>query len=328
MNSKTKKEYGGFLPLELNNYKRKTQYYFKRYENVLTFNTAKAAIKLIKATVNMDSILIPYYLCPNVISELKKNFTHITFYHIDHNLLPLVEVQSDTLIYIVDYFGIKDYAINRFIKKHKSTYFIVDNAHAFFNKPILRNNVFTIYSCKKFFGVPDGAYLISKIPIKQIYEKTFAAAHADYLLQSLEQGTNSCYERKKHIDDFLNENYGGISLLAEILLNTIDYRAVKRIRKKNFALYHKAFKSINKIKCESGSIPYIYPLNVGKNIKQKLVEQRIYVPTLWKQLIHHDFSSKIEYDFAENTIFLPADQSYVKKDIMYIIQIVKALIYK
>ena len=35
----------------------------------------------------------------------------------------------------------------------------MDNAQAFFTEP--EKNVDTIYTCRKFFGVPDGAYLIT-----------------------------------------------------------------------------------------------------------------------------------------------------------------------
>jgi hypothetical protein len=79
----------------------------------------------------------------------------------------------------------------------------------------------------------------------------------------------------------LNNNYSGISIFSHKLLSLIDYKRIKKIRKKNFKIYQKAFKSINSIKCEPNSIPYVYPLNVGKNIKKELVEKKIYVPTLW-----------------------------------------------
>lgn len=38
---------------------------------------------------------------------------------------------------------------------------ILDNTQSFFQKPI--SGIDTIYSCRKYFGVPDGAYLSTNI---------------------------------------------------------------------------------------------------------------------------------------------------------------------
>ncbi|MBR2402442.1 MAG: hypothetical protein IKB01_06725, partial [Lachnospiraceae bacterium] len=75
--------------------------------------------------------------------------------------------------------------------------------------------------------------------------------------------------------------------------------------------------------CEGESIPYIYPLNVGKNIKKELVEEKIYVPTLWGHIAENGDKNSWEYELAENTIFLPLDQRYGMDDITYIINCVK-----
>ena len=59
-------------------------------------------------------------------------------------------------------------------------------------------------------------------------------------------------------------------------------------------------------------------MNVGKNIKDKLIKEKIYVPTLWKQ---SDIANDFETYLAENSIFLPVDQRYNDEDILFIIEI-------
>ena len=316
-----KKEYGGFLPLELN-LGGKQPYYYK-YHNNLAFNTVKAAFPLLGKLLQSEQIYVPYYLCPNVIKELEKSFYKVSFYNIDKTLLPIIDKLKGKTVYLVNYFGIMDKAIAEYVLKNEDTTFLIDNAHSFYNKPIMRDNVYNLYSCKKFFGVPDGGYLISKKKVEQIYSKSFSNPIANYLIKCLEEGTNSCYWEKKAVDEYINGNYSGISIFAEKLLSRIDYETIKNIRKRNFNIYQNNFKETNQIECEECSIPYIYPLNVGKNIKEKLIAERIYVPTLWSQ---SDKINKYEIYLSENTIFLPVDQRYNPIDIYYICKVVKNLL--
>ncbi len=218
-----------------------------------------------------------------------------------------------------------DNSLKRFVYSNKNTIFIIDNAHSFYCKPIMSDNVYNLYSCKKFFGVPDGGYLITKKIIHSPYTESFSNSISNYLIKSLEEGTNSCYKEKKEVDDFINNNYAGISVFAKELLMRINYNKIKRIRHRNFKIYQKAFKKINKIKCENKSIPYVYPLNVGKNIKNELVQRKIYVPTLWNMNENED-KIKFETFLKNNTLYLPLDQRYSKQDILYIISVVIELL--
>ncbi len=315
---RTKKEYGGFLPLELN--LGGNQPYYHEYPNILSFNTVKAALPLVSKVLKAKKIHAPYYLCPNVIKELEKSFDTVEYYYLNDNLLPRLDNLRKKTVYLVDFFGIMDKAITEYVNNNPETTFLIDNAHSFYNKPFMRNNVYNLYSCKKFFGVPDGGYLISERIIDQVYEKTTSSNIAKYLIKSLEEGTNSCYKEKKAVDEYINNNYSGISLFAEELLSHIDYKRIKEIRKNNFNIYQQYFMGKNHIICETGSIPYIYPLNIGKNIKAKLIKEKIYVPTLWSQVLNNQFYNTIEQKLAADTLFLPLDQRYDEQDIEFIVK--------
>lgn len=319
-----KKEYGGYLPLELLiNHKNRVGYYDSY--NIKSFNTIKASIPLIKEKLNVEEIYVPHFLCPNVIIEIKRNFNKVVFYNLNKKLLPCLEELNNKVIYIVNYFGILDKKIKRLVKKHQKTIFIIDNAHSFFCKPILRDNVYNLYSCKKFFGVPDGGYLITLADIYSPYQKSFSSSISSYLIQSLEEGTNSCYNEKKRVDNIINNNYSGISFFSEKILSLIDYKKIIKIRRRNFKIYNKEFKSKNIIQCEKRSIPYVYPLNVGKNIKDELIRKLIYVPTLWN-MDTNEKEIEFELFIKDKTLFLPLDQRYDKSDIVYIINVVNNLL--
>ena len=55
----------------------------------------------------------------------------------------------------------------------------------------------------------------------------------------------------------------------------------------------------------------------------KLIEEKIYVPTLWSHLLQEKFQNVFEYQLASDTLFLPLDQRYGKEDIEFIKHYVK-----
>lgn len=59
-------------------------------------------------------------------------------------------------VYLINFYGqySRDEIVS-YAKEYKNL--IVDNVQAFYTKPI--EGVDTIYTCRKFFGVPDGGYL-------------------------------------------------------------------------------------------------------------------------------------------------------------------------
>ena len=193
----------------------------------------------------------------------------------------------------------------------------------FFHKPNVGENY--IYSCKKFFGVPDGSYLITDDYIEEQGSLSKGAEYSNYLITALESGTNYCYNEKKKVDDLLGRTYDNMSIIADKIMRSIDYDMVINIRRENAAQYERAFSEINRIKIEKNSVPYMYPLNFGQNIKKELIGKKIFVPTLWEQCKEEKYKETWEYDLTENTLFLPVDQRYDKEDVEYVISIVKSL---
>lgn len=322
--NRTCKEYGGFLPLELN---EGSEYYQYAEKQMQRFNCGKAAVANIIEYIAPKTIYVPYYLCPNVCREIESHDSQVAYYQIGINLMPApLPDEEDICIYLVNYFGIMDMAIGEYAKAFKKATVIIDNCHSFYCEPIMAENIYNIYSCKKFFGVPDGAYLIATHLQNNEMRENYSSESALYLLESLEHGTNYCYAKKKEVDNLIAQEYRDMSILAKRMLESIDYDLVKKKRHQNFLQYESAFAERNLFKCEKNSVPYMYPLNVGRNIKSQLVKERIYVPTLWGHTLTEKFKGTFEYRLSDETIFLPLDQRYGQDDIEFIIETVKRIV--
>ena len=154
------KEFGGYLPLELKNGK---EYYEFNDSNMLRYNSGRTAIVSAVKNIMPDRIFLPYYICETVDEAIKKFFPNIQIlkYKIDKFLYPKeLDLKEKDCVLVVNYFGLMDKNIQKFIETYNNINIIVDNTQAFFSNPVWKDKVYNVYSCRKFIGVPDGGCLL------------------------------------------------------------------------------------------------------------------------------------------------------------------------
>lgn len=325
--NRTKNEYGGFLPLELNPGKE----YFAEYAPYMhRFNSVKAALSFLIKHLSAEKIYIPYYYCPSTIAAIRDTGLEIAFYHINEELLPIgIADEQNSIVLLVDYFGVCSEKISCLAKAFNRAEVVIDRAHAFFEAPIVADHIHNVYSAKKFFGVPDGAYLISNAAIISAETMTDACEYSGYLLCAYEQGTNAAYTAKKETDGILAVKYSGMSRLALGLLQNVDYGKVKQRRINNYRLLRLAFEDRNSLYLSEKSIPYQFPFLIkkqGRGIKKKLIQEKIFVSTLWSGEDLKEHGNEFELSMMHDGIFLPIDQRYDEADMEFLISTVKDLI--
>ena len=321
-----KESYGGFLPLELN----KGKEWFADYEeNLMRFNSVKASLAYVIDAIRVTKIQIPYYYCPSTTQAIKDMGIEVFFFHVDEDLLPVgVLDEENTAILIVDYFGVRQKEVELFSEKIQNAYVLLDYAHDFFARPIVKSKVWNIYSAKKFFGIPDGSYVVASDLVKESQQASKSYAYAAYLIKTYEEGTNAAYQEKKQADSLIAKKYDSMSSLARGLLCNVNYEAVRSVRVQNYDMLVAAFDDRNRVKVPESVAAYHYPLYLpvkGKEIKNKLIEHKIFVSTLWGGDLKK-YGSGFEKSFADNTILLPMDQRYDAKDMEYIIEMMEELI--
>ncbi|WP_107942071.1 hypothetical protein [Metasolibacillus fluoroglycofenilyticus] len=299
------KEIGGYFELE--QFVRQ-----EYYGDLIKLNTARnAIIYLIKAR-NIKKLYIPYYLCDSVRKALAKRKYEFEFYHVDENFKPIFnkELKQNEYLYIVNYYG---QITNELIKGYKQRFsnIIFDNTHAFFQKPA--QNIDTIYSCRKFFGVPDGAYLSTDVKVKEELEIDCSKDRMSHLLGRLEGQASEYYDQFIDVDKNFDElNLKKMSKLTENLLGAIDYEKVQKIRNENFNKLSKELSNLNKLRLIKPNGPFAYPFYIenGIEIRKELAKKKIYIPTLWPNVLKDIGENRIEYKYVANILPLPCDQRY------------------
>ncbi len=293
------KEIGGYLELDefIDN---------EYYKDLIRLNTGRNALIYIIKAKKIKKLYIPYYLCNSISNVLVEYRIDFEYYNIDKKFNPLLNktIDKDEYVYIVNYFGqLSNTRIQYFKEQYKNI--IVDNTQAFFQKPI--DGIDTIYSCRKFFGVPDGAYLSTDKFLEEKLEFDVSKNRMKHILGRYEGRASDYYNYfQKNDKDLKNEPLKYMSMLTRNILKAIDYTKVRDIRRKNYFYLDEKLKKINTLKVLEPDVPFAYPLYLenGMEIKKELIEEKIYIPTLWANVLDNVKPESIEYKYISNILLI------------------------
>jgi hypothetical protein len=310
---------GGFIGLEL------FPKNFTYHEAATPLSNARACFNLLLQKLKPTKVYLPYYCCKELKQPLIINNVPHAFYHLDHILNPVFTkgLKPTELFLYINYFDIKNKAVSDIEKKFK-TQLIVDNTQAFFQRQYKFASSFN--SCRKFFGVPDGGYLYTRNKIKSKFP-TNTQYNFDFLISRALENGKVYYAQFLENEKKQTSDIKMMSHLTSKILSQIDYGECRIRRLENFNFLHEYFSIINKLKIDMASVgvPQYYPLLLEKPIpKTKLIEEKLYIPTLWPEISKLPKNKAIwEIELAKDLLPLPVDQSYSLKHMRRVIKIIK-----
>lgn len=298
------------------------------YPNLIRLNSGRNCIEYILRARKYKKIYIPHYTCAAVKEPILKLGIAFEYYSINNKLeaKEIKSVNQDEVFLVINYFGLK----GEYIKSLSKTVpnLMVDNSQAFFEKPIL--NVDTFYSARKFFGVPDGAYLSTNCMIREDLPREISWNRSEFLLRRLENGAQDAYEKFQENEQYLcGQEIKSMSNLTIRLLAGINYDEVQTRRNQNFQYLHLKLAAFNRLRIAEKEIhgPMVYPfLADNEKVRNELIKQKIYVAGYWPNVLKENKKNSIEYNFASNLIALPVDQRYGLLDMDRICGVLKSLI--
>lgn len=315
------KEIGGYFGLE--------QFSGRElYPDAIALNTGRNALLYLIKARKIKKLYLPYYLCDCCSDVCDRNGCEYEYYHIGSDFLPVFEktLSEGEYLYIVNYFGRLGTEKAKELKE-KYGNIIFDNVQAFFQPPV--SGMDTIYSCRKFLGVPDGAYLYTDAVIDEEVETDRSAGRMKHVLGRFEESASAYYADFQESDESL---YGYplryMSPLTHNLLRAIDYESVSRARKGNYRLLQLELGNMNKIDANAPEGPYCYPFYCenGAEVKRALAGKKIFIPTLWPNVPETEGANELEKDFTFNILPIPCDQRYDASDMEYIVENIKNLL--
>lgn len=307
-----KKEIGGYIELEHNRMPM-------MHDKAIALNCGRSCLTYLIHAKNIKRIALPYFLCDSVENICKREKIEISYYHINQQFLPEnIQLKKDEWLYLVNYYG---QLSNEDIKQYARRYMkiIVDHAQAYFQEPL--RGVDTLYTCRKFFGVPDGGFLYTTAEWDCELSQDESFRRMNYLLGRYERTASEFYSEysdNNHL--FAKEPVKRMSKLTENLLHGIDYSYIKQRRTENFAYLSDVFGEINRLKIKTVAGAYMYPLFIhnGEKLRRHLQAEKIYIPTLWPHVLNTCGEDSLEYQMAKDILPLPVDQRYDLEDMQYL----------
>ncbi|WP_417533265.1 hypothetical protein [Marinobacterium stanieri] len=304
------KAVGGYFELEL---PYGNEHY---YPSALKYQSARSAFYALLLHYKPKKVWMPFYICDSMLVPLNEANVTVSFYGIysDFSIRDEIQLNDGELLLYVNYFGICGNIEDMLMEKFDPLKLIFDHSQAFFSQP--KECLATIYSPRKFFGVPDGGFLVTRLPIDQpskIDEESIN--RCSHLLKRLAGDPENGYGDYKTAEESLKEiEPKGMSLLTSRILCAVDYSSVKKKREDNFISLHEELKNKNKLEIDPGDIagPLIYPLwlDGGRDIKSLLKKERLFIATYWLDCLKRVSNRSFESLLVSDLIPLPCDQRY------------------
>ena len=313
-------EIGSFFELEL----PKGREYYTGSE-LARLNSGRAAIWHALRVMGCKTVWLPYYQCETVRNFLIKKNIRLKYYHINFDFTPqdLRPVEGEAVLF-VNYFGVMGGArMSALGAGYKNVIF--DNAQAFFSAP--EAGSLSIYSPRKFFGVPDGAYVIGEGADSFCgeYERDCSSDASLFLLTRIEYGCGGrAYEARMRNEKRIDaSDVKRMSALTRAILDGTDYEDIKRKRRENYAYACGLFDAINRLNASRyltpDCVPMVYPLVVeDESLFSRLLEAGHFQGRWWSYLKDEMSENSFEHYLSRYLVPISIDQRYGREELKYI----------
>lgn len=317
----SKREIGGYFELE--------HFSGKHYhDGAIKLNCGRACLEYLIKLRGIRKILLPDYLCDSVSSLCCRCGLEIKTYSVNESFLPegLGDIEEGWL-YLVDYYGqLVDESIQSYAEQCSGR-IIIDESQNFFAGQ--RMGLDTLYTCRKWFGVSDGAYLYTAHSdrLNAHIPQAKSAQSMGYLLGRFESNASSFFTASKANNKrFCDEPLQTMSVLTDNILCGIDYGRVQATRNENYEVVCEALSGINQLRnLKRPAVPFMYPLLVdgAQRIREHAAKRLVYIPTLWPNVIERSASGEIARRYSTDILPLPIDQRYDLQDMQRMIEVVR-----
>ena len=286
------------------------------HDDGVLLNSGRNALEyVLRSLPDVRHLWIPFYTCEVVLEPITKLGLSYSFYHIDERLeiRDSIDLKTGDYLLYTNYFGIKDNYVQQLADQY-GIHLVVDNAQAWFADPV--PGIRTIYSPRKYVGIPDGgiAYCETGIDVEQ-FEIDSSYNRCSHLLKRIDIGAEEGYQ------DFKSNSHGladqpirRMSELTKRLLSAIDFDEIKKRRKSNFNYLDARLREINHFSFQNSSsyqCPMGYPfLQENQLLRRLLISKGIYIATYWPNVLEWTLGKGIEQEFVVNLLLLPCDQRY------------------
>lgn len=316
MSSGAPVEIGGYLEFER---------YEGRYphDEGVKLNCGRSCLEYLLRARDIKTLWLPDFLCDSVRGVCRRVGVSVKTYAVgeDFRAPHDLEIAKQEWLYLVDYYGqLTDQALCDAAAQAGGR-LILDEAQNFFRTPELSCDV--LYTPRKFFGIPDGGLLLTDARLSEPLPTSESFEHMAFLTGRFERTAGEFYAQSTANNRrFAAEPLAGMSLLTDNLLRSFDYARIADVRDRNYAFLDKELGGANGLHPAASSGPFAYPFLVegGPAIRKALAARKIFIPTLWPNVLEDSEAGTVARRYARDILPLPVDQRYGETEMTALVE--------
>lgn len=296
----------------------------------LRYVSARAAFRALLAAGRPRRVWLPWFACPALPAQARALGIETPRYALGTDGMPpdALPLLDDDWLLVSDHFGVRGAQVTGLLARFPADRLVVDSAQAWHAPP--RAVLATLYSPRKFAGLPDGGLLVTGLrvpaPGPGDAEASARRATAAALRASGQREAGLVAFRQAEQELEVVGPADGMSAFTAARLSRIDFDARALRRKANYALLAEALDADNALAWRPavGDVPLCYPLlsHDGASVRAALAREDVYCPVYWPGLgsAPTDFERRLVADLA----CLPIDHRYDDADMRRVLRVVAA----
>ncbi len=230
-----------------------------------------------------------------------------------------LRIGTDEYVLWTDYFGTCAGHTQR-LKESLGEHLLIDDTHNFFREG--HQNHWSFTSARKYFGVPDGAFLYAPRPISVDATPFTGISLTHGLLRRLGR-SEEAFAAYQDYERSLDCSVHRISEVSEGLLRGVDLAWVAAARLENFTFLHSALGPHNQLRLEdTDQVPFCYPYLPPKPVERGVLHARgLFIPCLWPEVERRTQAGfDFERRFSAQLLPLPVDHRYKPVDLRGLVE--------
>lgn len=303
---------GGYFELELPSH-------LELHSGAIALNGGRFCLEYILRCHKYSKVYVPYFTCDSVLEPITRVGAKYIFYHIDEEYRlaeDIILAEHEALIY-TNYWGLHSIYCHELAVKYGKQ-LILDCTQAFYATPI--QGIDTFYSCRKFFGVPDGGYLYTNAVADFEIEQDISYERMTSLTKRIDLSPEEGYNDFRHSSEMFHTlPMRKMSKLTRRIMCSIDYEQIAERRRSNYEIL---LRWLGGKELSAYDVPMIFPYRAkdGAELRKHLIDNKIFVAKYWPNVQVWVGKESVEAQISDNIIPLPIDQRYNATDMEHILE--------
>lgn len=291
-------------------------------KDAASYQSARSAIAAALTALQPTTVWVPNFICGAINDTLRSIQANVRHYALTESLdVPeTVELASTDLLICVDYFGINGPTVHRVIDRFGVGRVLVDASQALFFSH--RPGYTTVYSPRKFLGVPDGGLLRTSLQLapRRAAVEADSVTRSQHLLYRLADLTDVGYTKFLEAETSLAGcEPVAMSQITKAMLMSINAETVAMTRVHNYQRLANLLRASGFYvpRLPSHAVPLCCPVRCDEaiRIRNELTARCIFTPTYWADAIIPE-DDHVALRMRDRTVYLPCDQRYGEPELL------------